>query len=190
MARPHVFLDIDIDGWRAAYQRAVDFVAQNSLKYSLSSDNLLELGGSEKKRVRTDYYPNDFDWSSRGPIRMKQRDERIVVELWPDVAPLACENFLSLVSGAKGKSGSSGKPLHYENCPFHRIVPGFVAQAGDISFGNGTGGESIWGKKFKDDKQGLKQKFSGRGLLAMGNTGKNARRNGISPLCAAALCSV
>ena len=68
MARPHVFLDIDIDGWRAAYQRAVDFVAQNSLKYSLSSDNLLELGGSEKKRVRTDYYPNDFDWSSRGPI--------------------------------------------------------------------------------------------------------------------------
>ena len=64
--------------------------------------------------------------------------------------------------------------MHYVGCPFHRIVPGFVAQAGDISFGNGTGGESIWGKKFKDDQKGLKQKFSERGLIAMGNTGKNS----------------
>jgi cyclophilin family peptidyl-prolyl cis-trans isomerase len=36
---------------------------------------------------------------------MKQREERIVVEVWPDVAPLACENFLALVSGSKGTSG-------------------------------------------------------------------------------------
>ena len=49
-----------------------------------------------------------------------------------------------------------------------------MAQVGDISFGNGTGGESIWGKKFKDDQKGLKQKFTQRGLLAMGNTGKNS----------------
>ena len=91
-----------------------------------------------------------------------------MLELWPDVAPLACENFLTLITGAKGTSGSSGKRLHYVGCPFHRIVPGFVAQAGDISFGNGTGGESIWGKKFKDDAKGLKEKFTKRGLLAMG----------------------
>jgi cyclophilin family peptidyl-prolyl cis-trans isomerase len=96
------------------------------------------------------------------------------VEIWPDIAPLACENFLALVTGEKGISGGSGKKLHYAGCPFHRIVPDFVAQAGDISFGNGTGGESIWGKKFNDDQKGLKQKFSERGLLAMGNTGKNA----------------
>ena len=173
-ARPRIYLDIDVDGWRAAYQRAVDFVASNDLKYSLSSNVLAELGGSEKKRVRTEYYPNDYDWSSRGPIRLKQRQERIEIELWPDVAPLACENFLALVTGSKGTSTSSGKKLHYQGCPFHRIVPGFVAQAGDISFGNGTGGESIWGKKFKDDQKGLKQKFTERGLLAMGNTGKNS----------------
>lgn len=103
-----------------------------------------------------------------GRDAVHQRDERIVIELWPDVAPLACENFLALVTGAKGTSGSSGKRLHYEGCPFHRIVPGFVAQCGDISFGNGTGGESIWGKKFKDDQKGLKQKFNKRGLVAMG----------------------
>ena len=32
----------------------------------------------------------------------------------------------------------------------------------------------IWGKKFKDDPKGLKEKFKSRGLVAMGNTGKNS----------------
>mmetsp|Transcript_43674 Transcript_43674/g.95082 ORF Transcript_43674/g.95082 Transcript_43674/m.95082 type:complete len:119 (-) Transcript_43674:117-473(-) len=40
--------------------------------------------------------------------------------------------------------------------------------------GNGTGGESIYGKAFKDDKLGLKVKCDRRGLLAMGNSGKNS----------------
>jgi cyclophilin family peptidyl-prolyl cis-trans isomerase len=29
-----------------------------------------------------------------------------------------------------------------------RIIPGFMAQGGDITKGNGTGGESIYGKSF------------------------------------------
>ena len=38
-----------------------------------------------------------------------------------------------------------------------------------------AGGESIFnGKKFKDDKDGLKLKLDKRGVLAMGNTGKNS----------------
>jgi cyclophilin family peptidyl-prolyl cis-trans isomerase len=37
-----------------------------------------------------------------------------------------------------------------------------------------SGGESIHGKKFKDDKDGLKLKIDKRGVLAMGNTGKNS----------------
>ena len=53
--------------------------------------------------------------------------------------------------------------LHYKECPFHRIVKGFVAQTGDIATGTGAGGESIWGKKFKDDLKGLKAKLDKRG---------------------------
>ena len=49
-----------------------------------------------------------------------------------------------------------------------------MAQGGDIQFGNGSGGESIWGKKFKDDKGGLKLKHDKRGVLSMGNSGKNS----------------
>lgn len=56
-----VFLDIDIGGWRAAYQRACDFVEATNMRYSLSSNVLEELGGSEKSRIRKELYPNDFE---------------------------------------------------------------------------------------------------------------------------------
>lgn len=83
----HVFIDVDIDDWRAGYQRATDFVKANNLKYSLTTDELEELGGGEKKRVRTEYYPNDFEWSQKGPIRMKRREERIIFEVGPSRWP-------------------------------------------------------------------------------------------------------
>jgi cyclophilin family peptidyl-prolyl cis-trans isomerase len=42
-------------------------------------------------------------------------------------------------------------------------------------FGNGSGGESIFnGKKFKDERAGLVLKHDRRGLLSMGNSGKNS----------------
>jgi peptidyl-prolyl isomerase D len=173
MARPRAFLDIDIDGWRAAYANAEAFVAATNLRYGLSSDKLEDLGGSEKARIRKELFANDYEWSSKGNVVTRRRPERLVVELWPDVSPLACQNFLALITGEKGR-GECGKPLHYKGCAFHRVVPGFVAQTGDLAFGNGSGGESIWGKKFKDDRGGLKRKLDRRGLLAMGNTGKNS----------------
>ena len=49
-----------------------------------------------------------------------------------------------------------------------------MAQGGDFAMQNGSGGESVWGKKFKDEKDGLKLKHDARGVLAMGNTGKNS----------------
>jgi cyclophilin family peptidyl-prolyl cis-trans isomerase len=33
------------------------------------------------------------------------------------------------------------KKLHYIECPIHRIVSGFVAQGGDVTRGDGSGGE-------------------------------------------------
>mmetsp|Transcript_5816 Transcript_5816/g.18303 ORF Transcript_5816/g.18303 Transcript_5816/m.18303 type:complete len:180 (-) Transcript_5816:97-636(-) len=99
--------------------------------------------------------------------------ERLTFELWPDVAPLAVQNFLSLATGHRGV-GAGGRPLHYRGCHVHRIVRGFIVQGGDILMNNGSGGESIWGKPFKDDKDGLKARLDARGLLAMGNSGKNS----------------
>ena len=60
------------------------------------------------------------------------------------------ENFLALCRGDRGTDKGSGVPLTYVGCPFHRVVAGFVAQGGDIVKGNGSGGASVFGKKFKD----------------------------------------
>ncbi|KAI0072093.1 hypothetical protein K474DRAFT_1668242 [Panus rudis PR-1116 ss-1] len=83
-------------------------------------------------------------------------------------------NFIALCTGEKGMcKNAPNKRLHYLDCPIHRVVNDFVAQGGDITRGDGSGGESIYGGKFNDEKEGLKKKFR-RGTLAMANSGKNS----------------
>lgn len=45
---------------------------------------------------------------------------RIVLELFADVTPKTAENFRALCTGEKGVGKSTGKPLHFKGCPFHR----------------------------------------------------------------------
>lgn len=45
---------------------------------------------------------------------------RIVFELFADITPKTAENFRALCTGEKGTGTSTGKPLHFKGCPFHR----------------------------------------------------------------------
>lgn len=81
----------------------------------------------------------------------------IEIELYPQVAPLAVENFLT-----HAKNG------YYNGLTFHRIIKNFMIQGGDPT-GSGRGGESIWNKPFKDEF--TDKLFERGGVLAMANSG-------------------
>lgn len=91
---------------------------------------------------------------------------RIECELFSDAVPKTAESFRALCTGEKGM-GALGADLHFKNCPFHRIIPNFAIQGGDIVKGDGSSGESIYGASFEDESFDLKH--DAPGLLSMAN---------------------
>jgi peptidyl-prolyl cis-trans isomerase B (cyclophilin B) len=83
----------------------------------------------------------------------------ITIELYPDVAPKAVENFIT-----HSKNG------YYDGLTFHRVMNDFMIQGGD-PLGTGTGGESIYGAPFEDEFSEKVMNF--RGALSMANSGPN-----------------
>ena len=93
---------------------------------------------------------------------LKLKDGNVIIELFSDVAPMHVKRFKQLVNEKK-----------YDGVVFHRVIDGFMAQTGDVEFGNsnlesydirrvGTGGS-----EYPD----LKAEFSNipheRGTLSM-----------------------
>lgn len=93
------------------------------------------------------------------------------MELFANVVPQTAENFRCLCTGEKGQSPFSKKALHFKGSIFHRVIRGFMAQGGDFTAFNGTGGESIYGEKFRDEN--FKLQHTEPFLLSMANAGKN-----------------
>ncbi|KUP06121.1 peptidylprolyl isomerase [Bacillus coahuilensis m2-6] len=99
------------------------------------------------------------DQTSIMKAEMTTNKGTIVIELYPEQAPKAVENFVTL-----SKNG------YYNGLIFHRVIDSFMIQGGD-PLGNGTGGESAFGGSFEDEFS--RELYNFRGALSMANSGPN-----------------
>ena len=84
-----------------------------------------------------------------------ENGKKIKIELYPEIAPISCENFGKLV-----------KQGFYDGLTFHRVIPGFMIQGGCPN-GTGTGGPG-WTIKGEFSSNGVKNDLKHtRGVLSM-----------------------
>lgn len=84
-----------------------------------------------------------------------ENGKKIKIELYPDIAPISCENFEKLINEG-----------FYNGLTFHRVIPGFMIQGGCPN-GTGTGGPG-WTIKGEFAANGVKNDLKHtRGVLSM-----------------------
>jgi len=91
-------------------------------------------------------------------VVLETNQGNIEIKLFPKVAPLAVENFVTHATNG-----------YYNGLIFHRVIKDFMIQGGDPT-GTGTGGSSIWDKNFPDEFA-PNVVFDRPFLLAMANRG-------------------
>lgn len=82
------------------------------------------------KAVTTSLPDNVVLHTSMGDVHLR---------LYPEECPKTVENFTTHCRNG-----------YYDNLIFHRVIKGFMIQTGD-PLGDGTGGQSIWGREFEDE---------------------------------------
>ncbi|TKR71684.1 hypothetical protein L596_019241 [Steinernema carpocapsae] len=99
-----------------------------------------------------------------GYVRIITNHGVVNLELYAKQVPKACENFITHCRNG-----------YFNNTKFHRIIKHFMMQGGDPT-GTGKGGESVWGKPFKDEIVGT-YRHDKRGVLSMANSGSNTNNS-------------
>ena len=93
---------------------------------------------------------------------IKLKDGDVKIELFEDVAPLHVERIKKLANEGK-----------YDNVVFHRVIDGFMAQTGDVQFGNSSSKEfdlrraGMGGSTLPDLKSEFNNLPHERGTLSM-----------------------
>ena len=93
---------------------------------------------------------------------LKLKDGEVKIELFKDVAPNHVKRIKELADSGK-----------YDNVVFHRVINGFMAQTGDVKFGNSNSGDfdmnraGMGGSDLPDLKQEFNSLPHDRGTLSM-----------------------
>ncbi len=126
-----------------------------------SEDPAKEESSGSDQSASTEYVSpaEELELGATKHIDMKTSMGTIKLELYPEVAPKAVENFVT-----------HAEQGYYDGLTFHRVMDGFMIQGGDPN-GNGSGGESIYGAPFEDEFS--KEALNYRGALSMANSGPN-----------------
>jgi cyclophilin family peptidyl-prolyl cis-trans isomerase len=95
---------------------------------------------------------------------------RMVFLLYAKECPKTALNFYHICKGDK-INPKTNKPLSYKLSNFHRIIPAFMCQGGDIISGDGKGSASIYGDTFADEN--FLYSHDKPGMLSMANRGPN-----------------
>jgi len=114
-----------------------------------------------KKHMRSVMAKNGRQYADIDIAIDGRKEGRITVELFTDICPKTCENFIGLLKGSDAGT--------YVKCPFHRIVPDGWIQSGDVVDGTGKGGASVFGPAFADECFAVKHDKPG--ILGMANSG-------------------
>ncbi|KAJ3795674.1 cyclophilin-like domain-containing protein [Lentinula aff. detonsa] len=179
----HCFFDIAISSsrdfsfpkyitQRTGYERTVTLLSENVANYGLP--NRPEELNAEQREILQRLLKRGKGGSLVFEAPNAPVVGRLVFSLYdePDMQELR-DNFVKLCTGEQGMCKSAPKkPLWYKDVRIHRIVKDYIAQGGDVTRGDGTGGESIYGGKFNSSPIALSvpPKF---GSLALANAGPN-----------------
>ncbi len=93
----------------------------------------------------------------------------IVAQLYPERTPVTVENFIALAEGKKATLTKDGKLTHrpfYNGLEFHRVIKGFMIQAGQVKDRYPCGAANI------HDEIDSARTFRTVGALAMANAGR------------------
>ena len=105
-----------------------------------------------------------------GSITLPENLGRLYFELRNDIAPVACANFLGLITGKNGY-GRDGVCYHFKGVRIHRVIRNLYFQSGDLLDEQGNCSRSILnsGGLFRDENFILRH--TGPGCLSMCNRG-------------------
>ena len=93
---------------------------------------------------------------------LKLKDGDVKIEMFPDIAPNHVKRIVELANNGK-----------YDNVVFHRVIDGFMAQTGDVQFGNSESKDfdlrraGMGGSNLPDLKQEFNDIPHERGTLSM-----------------------